>query len=51
MDGDEESLWSLLLAVGYVKAENVIRENEMITCDLSVTNEEVMGMFRTEDEV
>lgn len=48
LDGDEESLWSLLLSVGYVKAENVVKDNEMIECDLSVTNEEVMGMYRTE---
>lgn len=48
LDGDEESLWSLFLAVGYVKAENVVKQNEIIECDLSVTNEEVMGMYRTE---
>ena len=29
LDGDENSLWSLLLAVGYIKAENVVKDNEM----------------------
>lgn len=28
LDGDENSLWSLLLAVGYIKAENVVKDNE-----------------------
>ncbi len=48
LDGDENSLWSLLLAVGYIKAENVVRRLGMIECDVSVTNEEVMGMFAYE---
>ncbi len=48
LDGDENSLWSLLLAVGYIKAENVVRDKGLIECDVSVTNEEVMGMFEYE---
>lgn len=48
LDGDENSLWSLLLAVGYIKAENVVRRGGLIECDVSVTNEEVMGMFAYE---
>lgn len=41
-------MWSLLLAVGYIKAENVVRKRDLIECDVSVTNEEVMGMFEYE---
>lgn len=48
LDGDENSLWSLLLAIGYVKADNVIKEQEYTECDISVTNKEVMGMFKTQ---
>ena len=48
LDGDESSLWSLLLAVGYIKAENVVKDNERTECDVSVTNKEVMAMFRTQ---
>lgn len=48
MDGDENSLWSLLLSVGYIKAENVVHKVDTIECDVSVTNKEVMAMFRTE---
>ena len=48
LDGDENSLWSLLLAVGYIKADNVIKNEEITECDVSVTNREVMGMFRNE---
>ena len=46
LDGDENSLWSLFLAVGYIKAENVVKQGESTWCDVSVTNREVMGMFR-----
>ena len=28
LDGDENSLWSLFLAVGYIKAENVVKQGE-----------------------
>ena len=48
LDGDENSLWSLLLAVGYIKADNVVKDNGITECDVSVTNQEVMYMFRTE---
>lgn len=48
LEGDENSLWSLLLAVGYIKAENIVRSVEGIECDVSVTNYEVMAMFKTE---
>lgn len=48
LDGDENSLWSLLLAIGYVKADNVVKEQEYTECDVSVTNQEVMSMFRNE---
>ncbi len=48
LEGDENSLWSLLLAVGYIKAENIVRSVEGIECDVSVTNCEVMAMFKTE---
>lgn len=48
LEGDENSLWSLLLAVGYIKAENIVRSAEGIECDVSVTNREVMAMFKTE---
>ena len=48
LDGDENSLWSLFLAVGYIKAENVVKDNEWTECDVSVTNKEVMSMFRTQ---
>ena len=48
LDGDENSLWSLLLAVGYIKADNVKKHGELTECDVSVTNQEVMGMFRYE---
>lgn len=48
LEGDENSLWSLLLAVGYIKAENIVRGVEGIECDVSVTNYEVMAMFKTE---
>ena len=48
LDGDENSLWSLLLAVGYIKADNVRKYGEITECDVSVTNQEVMQMFYTE---
>lgn len=48
LDGDENSLWSLLLSVGYIKADHVVKDQEITECDVSVTNKEVMGMFRTE---
>lgn len=48
LDGDENSLWSLLLAVGYIKADNVVKHGEITECDVSVTNQEVMEMFRYE---
>lgn len=48
LEGDENSLWSLLLVVGYIKAENIVRSVEGIECDVSVTNREVMAMFKTE---
>lgn len=48
LDGDENSLWSLLLSVGYIKADNVVRHGETIECDVTVTNQEVMGMFKHE---
>lgn len=48
LDGDENSLWSLLLSVGYIKAENVVKEKGITECDVSVTNQEVMGMFQYE---
>lgn len=48
MDGDENSLWSLLLSIGYIKADHVVKYQEYTECDLSVTNLEVMSMFRNE---
>lgn len=48
MDGDENSLWSLLLAIGYIKADNAVRILEYTECDVSVTNKEVMSMFETQ---
>lgn len=39
---------ALFLAVGYIKAENVVKQGESTWCDMSVTNREVMGMFRYE---
>ncbi|WP_243103563.1 AAA family ATPase [Clostridium sp. OM02-18AC] len=48
LDGDENSLWSLLLSVGYIKADHVVKDRDITVCDVSVTNEEVMGMFQTE---
>lgn len=48
LDGEENSLWSLLLAVGYIKADNVVKRGEITECDVSVTNQEVMEMFRYE---
>jgi len=48
LDGDENSFWSLFLADGYIKAENVVKQGESTWCDMSVTNREVMGMFRYE---
>lgn len=48
LDGDENSLWSLLLSVGYLKAENVIKTGGITECDVSVTNREVMEMFQYE---
>lgn len=48
LDGDENSLWSLLLSVGYLKAENVVKSGGITECDVSVTNREVMGMFQYE---
>ncbi len=48
LDGDENSLWSLLLAVGYIKADHVTKIQEYTECDVSVTNKEVMSMFETQ---
>ena len=48
LDGDENSLWSLFLAIGYIKADYVVKHGEITECDVSVTNQEVMEMFRYE---
>lgn len=48
LDGSENSLWPLLLAVGYIKADHVKKYGEITECDVSVTNREVMEMFRYE---
>lgn len=46
LDGDEETFWSLLLATGYIKAENIVKELDFIECDVSITNKETAGMFK-----
>ena len=46
LDQTETSFWSLLLACGYVKAENVEESPEYTECDISITNLETMAMFR-----
>lgn len=48
LDGEENSLWSLLLSVGYIKAENAVKVGRITECDVSVTNQEVMYMFQYE---
>ena len=48
MDGDEEAFWALLLATGYIKAENVRKDMEYTECDVSITNLETMSMFKTQ---
>ena len=44
MDGDENSLWSLLLAIGYIKADQVVKREEYTECDVSVTRAVVADM-------
>jgi hypothetical protein len=41
---DENAIWSLLLASGYLKAENVVIYGDT-ECDLCLTNKEVQIMF------
>ncbi|MDO4490500.1 MAG: PD-(D/E)XK nuclease domain-containing protein [Lachnospiraceae bacterium] len=45
LDGDEDSFWSLLLATGYIKADNVVKSSEYTECDISITNRETAAMF------
>jgi hypothetical protein len=42
---DETAIWSLLLASGYLKVENVVIYGDT-ECDLRLTNKEVQIMFR-----
>ncbi len=42
---DESAIWSLLLASGYLKAENSAYEGTKIGCDVQVPNYEVMCLY------
>ena len=44
LDKDEQNIWPLLLASGYVKADNVVSD-QRIECDLSFTNKETRIAF------
>lgn len=47
LDGDENSVWSLLLASGYLRVENYKFYNSGYPeCELKLTNREVTVMFR-----
>lgn len=39
---------ALLMAIGYIKTDNVVNYEEYTERDVSVTNQEVMSMFRNE---
>lgn len=45
IDGSEGAFWSLLLAVGYVRASNIVREGNIVECDIEITNYETRIMF------
>ncbi|MBO5609825.1 MAG: AAA family ATPase [Eubacterium sp.] len=47
LDGDDNAIWSLLLASGYLKVEGIIREdtNDTPVYQLKLTNYEVKQMF------
>ncbi len=47
LDGDDNAIWSLLLASGYLKVEGIIREhtNDTPVYQLKLTNFEVKQMF------
>lgn len=48
LDDDENAIWSLLLASGYLKAENCVLQEDSgeYLYELSLTNKEVQIMFR-----
>nr|MCR4779318.1 ATP-binding protein [Lachnospiraceae bacterium] len=49
LDGDPNSFYSLLLATGYVKAENAHIDSEGFTeCDITITNLETKAMFKNQ---
>ncbi|MGN0161811.1 MAG: AAA family ATPase [Lachnospiraceae bacterium] len=45
LDYNQNAIWSLLLAAGYLKADNV-RFDGMTECDLSITNKETKVLFQ-----
>ena len=46
LDDDEQAIWSLLLATGYLKIESIIHSEEEALYTLMLTNLEVKIMFR-----
>ena len=48
LDGDENAVWSLLLATGYLKAEYVEKKPSGTECELSITNQETFVIFYTQ---
>lgn len=48
LNQDENAIWSLLLASGYLKLENYVQNEEWgeVTYELALTNKEVIIMFR-----
>ncbi len=46
LDNDESAVWSLLLAIGYLRVENYVLNNGEKEYDLVLTNQEVRLMFQ-----
>lgn len=46
MDGDEDSFWSLLLSVGYIKPVSIHKRPDGTECELMITNQESRIMFQ-----
>jgi len=46
IDENEEMVYSLLLAAGYIKADNCVWQDDDLICDLSITNVEAKTAFK-----
>ena len=48
LEENKEIFWSLLLATGYIKADNVAKDENGTSCDISITNRETRSMFENQ---